>query len=354
MNWLTDEHRSALHAVRADIRRILGQELAGVRECALIDFPDHGNVGDSLIWLGELGALAELGIAVKYVCTVHDYNRTALARALPQEGAILLHGGGNFGTLYVRHQQLRERILSDFPERRTIQLPQSIHFEPGDVLLRTQALVAKHKNLTLLVRDRRSFRFATDNFACATTLCPDMALMLNQLSAGPQPEVDYFVLARDDRERGSAWSEALAAQDPATCRSGDWLTQEAAEASISGATRVVRRLLRGVQAADAAWEPAYRQAALARMRRGVRTLSQGRVVLTDRLHAHVLCVLLGKPHVVLGDAYGKIRAFYEAYSSRLSPAPWCDSPADAFAAGARLIGSTGRGSPAAAYQKAHG
>jgi len=56
--------------------------------------------------------------------------------------------------------------------------------------------------------------------------------------------------------------------------------------------------------------------AVARVDRGLRLLAQGRVVVTDRLHGHILSDLLGIPHVVLDNEYGKIAAYLDAW-----PAP---------------------------------
>ena len=36
-------------------------------------------------------------------------------------------------------------------------------------------------------------------------------------------------------------------------------------------------------------------------------LSQARVIITDRLHVSVLCVLMGKPHVMINDKYKKVQ-----------------------------------------------
>lgn len=35
-------------------------------------------------------------------------------------------------------------------------------------------------------------------------------------------------------------------------------------------------------------------------------MSQGRVVITDRLHASVLSVLIGRPHVMINDKFKKV------------------------------------------------
>ncbi|HEX2412048.1 MAG TPA: polysaccharide pyruvyl transferase family protein [Solirubrobacteraceae bacterium] len=61
------------------------------------------------------------------------------------------------------------------------------------------------------------------------------------------------------------------------------------------------------------------------LRMGVDLLCSARVVVTDRLHAHVLCVLLGIPHVVTDNVSGKIRAFHDAWTLETPLAVWTDS-----------------------------
>ena len=53
-----------------------------------------------------------------------------------------------------------------------------------------------------------------------------------------------------------------------------------------------------------------RKAAEQHVARGRALLSQGRVVLTDRLHGHILCVLLDIPHVLLDNSHGKVSNFH--------------------------------------------
>ncbi|WP_276524270.1 polysaccharide pyruvyl transferase family protein, partial [Enterobacter hormaechei] len=43
-----------------------------------------------------------------------------------------------------------------------------------------------------------------------------------------------------------------------------------------------------------------------RVERGLRLLSRGERIVTDRLHGHILSLLLGIPHVVLDNDYGKL------------------------------------------------
>jgi pyruvyl transferase EpsO len=39
------------------------------------------------------------------------------------------------------------------------------------------------------------------------------------------------------------------------------------------------------------------------------------VVITDRLHAHILSLLLGIPNIILDNSYGKVRDFHETWTS---------------------------------------
>jgi pyruvyl transferase EpsO len=61
-------------------------------------------------------------------------------------------------------------------------------------------------------------------------------------------------------------------------------------------------------------------------------LSQGKVIVTDRLHAHILSLLLGIPHIVFDDQEeqcGKVRVFYETWTKGCDLTRWVDSPAEA-------------------------
>lgn len=48
----------------------------------------------------------------------------------------------------------------------------------------------------------------------------------------------------------------------------------------------------------------------------IKLLSKGSVVLTDRLHGHILSILIVKPHVIVDNSYGKISDFYQAWTFR--------------------------------------
>jgi pyruvyl transferase EpsO len=48
-------------------------------------------------------------------------------------------------------------------------------------------------------------------------------------------------------------------------------------------------------------------------------------VVTDRLHAHILCLLLGIPHAVLDNSYGKLTRFLDAWTGDIAGVHRADS-----------------------------
>src|SRR3546814_1476442 len=81
----------------------------------------------------------------------------------------------------------------------------------------------------------------------------------------------------------------------------------------------------------------YQMLAQWRLRRGISMLSQGRVIVTDRLHAHILSLLLDIPPVVLDNMYGKVSVFAAQWTE-----PYCgfyraSSQAEAFGLAPQLI-----------------
>ncbi|GGE95756.1 polysaccharide pyruvyl transferase family protein [Sphingomonas prati] len=255
---------------------------------ALVDFPDHANVGDSAIWLGELTMLRQVtGHDPCYVSTWHDFDADAFRRACP-DGTLFLHGGGNLGDIWVHHQQFREHILSTIRDRPIVQLPQSIHFRDPARADRFAALAGAHPDFVLYARDRRSLEFARQHLACPSQLAPDSAYALGRQARGA-PICDLLMLMRTDDER-----RGYAVPPTSDATVVDWLEDRPG-------------LPPGV-------DPAAREAqATARVDRGFRLLAQGRVVVTDRLHGHILADLLGIPHVALDNDYGKVAAYLDAW-----------------------------------------
>jgi pyruvyl transferase EpsO len=299
--------REVIARLGAEIEAALGPLLDG-GPVALVDYPDHANVGDSAIWLGETAFLRARGLSPSYVSALKNHDHDALAAALPQ-GTILLHGGGNFGTLWPAPQQFRLELLARFPDQPVIQLPQSLFFDDRAAVTACARAIERHGRFALLVRDRPSLDFARRHFPCEARLVPDMAFAIGPL-ARRRAVADLLCLLRTDHEKagpaGGAW--------PSGAIVADWLDDDRAALRRTAAGT---RLLSLFDRPAAARLRAYERRARSRLARGIALLSKGRVVVTDRLHGHILSTLLDIPHVALDNRYRKIGNFIDAWTADL-------------------------------------
>src|SRR5690606_32975830 len=215
--------------------------LAGAREVVIIDAPNQRNIGDSLIWEGELAYLRQLGVRVKYAADIRGYDPRDVRRKLPAGGVVLLHGGGNFGDLWQGHQKLRERVVQDLPDYRIVQLSQSIFFADANRAAQANSILSAHPNFIALIRDSLSMeRAATQLPDVKVMFCPDMALGYTPEStpASTLPEASVLAIARADHESASGLNDV-----PATWLNGvpfektDW-------AKVAGFSRQWKRARR--------------------------------------------------------------------------------------------------------------
>ncbi len=305
---MASQSRLALIArLQGAIHDCLKDRIPADEPVAILDFPDIRNCGDSAIWLGEMAYLAARhGKRPAYVSRMDDFSAGQLRRTMPT-GPIFIHGGGNFGDIWGAHQDFRERVLELFPDRTIIQFPQSIHYRsPGRVEQSARA-IARHRNFTLLVRDEESKAFAEKHFDCAVGLCPDMAFAIGPVEPAAA-EFPVLAMLRADREKAGDADLSAFPGLPVE----DWISES------SGSVRASKAV--GAAAALLSLKPAGLRlakldaAAHNRFRRGIRQISRGRAIVTDRLHVHICSLLIGRPHAVLDNSYGKVRRFMAAFS----------------------------------------
>lgn len=304
-----------------DLRRLardaVGRFAGGYSTCAYVDWPTHGNVGDSALWLAGKAALAAASVDVRYACSVGNLDDGEL-RLLVPDGPVLIAGGGNLGDVWPVHQLFRERVIESFAERPVVQLPQSVHFERPEALEHARRVFESHPRLNLLVRDGASLAACRHAFDVPVHLAPDLAFALDPLERTRVPNVDVLWLARTDRESVHP--------PPAATRLEvvDWVEPDRSRGRLNvRLERHARQLSpllgprRGAALRDAVRQREQDALARARLDRGVDLLCRGRVVVTDRLHGHILCCLLGIPHVLLDNSYGKVIALHETWTHGL-------------------------------------
>jgi exopolysaccharide biosynthesis predicted pyruvyltransferase EpsI len=309
-------HRAALEEVRAHLETTLAP-LLPAGPVAILDFQDSHNPGDAAIWVGAHRLVRRLGGRVTYVATLASFDAERCRRAT-DGGVVVLAGGGNFGDVWPAHQRHREAVFTALRDRPVVQLPQSLELRSDAARERARRAVAGHPDLHLLFRDRRSWETARDLFDANVVLSPDMAFELTDLPHGPATH-DLLAVARDDRERGDDLrSAALARGIEVMDWPGDRWQPRARTLAVFAATRMLGRADRSLAASrrlTAPRVPLYLAAATRRVMRASTLLSARHAVVTDRLHGHILCELLGVPHVALDPPNGKVSTLHDTWLS---------------------------------------
>ncbi|OQM74261.1 polysaccharide pyruvyl transferase family protein [Manganibacter manganicus] len=304
---MAESNLALIERLQASIHDCLKKHVAAAEPLAILDFPDIRNCGDSAIWLGEMAYLkARYGKRPAYVSRMDDFSAEDLEKTMPT-GPIFIHGGGNFGDIWEAHQDFREHVLERFPDRPVIQFPQSIHYQSTERIAQSARAIARHRNFTLLVRDEESRTFAEKHFDCAVDLCPDMAFAIGPVEPAGA-EFPVLAMLRSDREKTGNADLSAYPDIPVE----DWVSESVHSVRASKALGAASALLSlkpaGLRLAK------LDAAARNRFRRGIRQISRGRAIVTDRLHVHICSLLIGRPHAVLDNSYGKVRRFMAAFS----------------------------------------
>ncbi|OZC51001.1 hypothetical protein CH286_05530 [Rhodococcus sp. WWJCD1] len=285
------------------------------------------NVGDTMIWEGEEQYLRSIGKKVHYEADQARFDPNML-ETLADDAAVLLHGGGNFGDVWSEFQRFREDIVAKFPHRKIIQLPQTVRFSNKTGLDRANRIFGEHPDFVLMVRDRVSLETVRHGMPDVQVVyCPDMALGIESFSRpiNNRPELQCLVIARTDHEKAADLSFMDA---PKT----DWgLTGPAlVHWKLARIPGTVARRLQNRHTSRVAYPlllAGYNAMRRLNLASGVSMVNSAEIIVTDRLHVHVLCGLLGREHVVLDNNYGKIRSIFDDYTNNFSTAHFADNTA---------------------------
>ncbi len=282
--------------------------------CIYVDYPLHTNVGDLLINLGTEQFFKDhrLNIWRRY----NQYDFPSRIAGIQRDDVFLLHGGGNLGDLWEPYQSFRESILERYPENRVIFLPQTVHFESREREARSVKKMAGHRNLHVFARDYVSLDRLRNAGLERVSPAPDMA---HALFGVLKPTVvaapgSVLKLIRGDKEASQPPAEFLGS-DSATA---DWDHGTVAafrEVSHPFVLRAVKAIGRYGRPLDAHGLWYWHRDGL--IQDGVNLFSRYEIIVTNRLHAILLGLLLGKEVRAWDNSYGKLSAYYEAWLSNV-------------------------------------
>ena len=184
-------------------------------------------------------------------------------------------------------------------------MPQSVYFSNSSILDEFSRELKKYSNVTIVCRCNESLNIMKRARGPNTNLvlAPDMAFMIGDVEPVEEATYDVIFLSREGEKR------------PEYKAAGNFL-------------KSLRSRNISVLAVDwSAWSSNLRKGERIpspsvsqklpefRLEMAKRILSKGKIVLSDRMHAIILGMLMGKPVVALDNIYDKFGRVYDTFLS---------------------------------------
>ncbi len=204
---------------------------------------------------------------------------------------ILIHGGGNLGTLWFNVEVLTREIIKRNPRSKILMLPNTFYYEKSDwgeqEKQNSSKIYNNHRKLKIYAREKTSFE-AMRAIYRNVELVPDMVFRMNEGREGVTRKGCILCLRRDiERTRSKAVDEKL----------------HTVARGLFGPNVIERdmvvdhRIALGERSQELASQfDAFRHSEL---------------VITDRLHGMIFAVITGTPCIVINSKSPKVRGCYE-------------------------------------------
>lgn len=252
--------------------------------------PEHGNRGDQAISLAEVNYIS----AVMPECKIVTIPETEILQHLSclkkqvnkYNSLIIGHGGGNMGELYPFQEKLRLKMLKNLKNAKIVIFPQSIDYSgEGEFFRKSQKLYNSHKNLAVFTREDYSEKLRQKYFPnCKGGLVPDIVLSY-------KPELPDF-------ERNGILF----------CTRQDKEKNQQSERIISVLKNTAEKCGRKISYTDT-YSPDF-ACEYSKQLGGLNEIwtefKNAELVVTDRLHGMIFCVITGTPCIAVDNSTGKV------------------------------------------------
>lgn len=276
----------------------------------LLEVPYYTNIGDSLIWQGELDFLSSFPYKCKGMYSLETF---PFWKKIPDNSLVFFQGGGNFGDIWTKHHDFKINIIRKFPKCRFVFFPQTVWFNDESNLHSCADFLSKQSNVTICARDTRSYDILRKNFHNHILLVPDMAFCIDmsKWKKTSHPSCDLFLKRTDDEFKSTPYIERLTTI--LNMHVTDWPTMLN---ELDKETRIMHKLKYNLFAKYimADWY-AYKHYRKHLISVGVELLASHKRIYTTRLHTAILGVLMNKEVIFLDNNYGKNVTFFESWLS---------------------------------------
>lgn len=263
----------------------------------LMSVPQHGNLGDQAIVIGEEYIFHTLYPKHEIILIPSVFFLSRISKVfslgIKSNDIIFIHGGGNLGSLYLDEEKIHRDIIKKYKDNKIIFMPSSIFFHTDIIgsreLKKSQNIYNQAGDLIILTRDSISYNFAKKHFINARImLTPDTVTVLEEASfLMKEDEISIrsgvlFVM-RSDKEK--------VLSDILLNRLKKWLKEKNIKIIMSD-TIVDRNI--------------YNKNREIEVRKILDLFKQSKLVITDRFHGVIFSVLTHTPVVVFKSYDSKI------------------------------------------------
>jgi exopolysaccharide biosynthesis predicted pyruvyltransferase EpsI len=267
------------------------------RNVIYIDYPIHTNGGDLLIFLGTMAFFRNRKVNVLASYSCHNCDLTEIESLLTKykNTCIVLHGGGNFGDLYVNHQSLRTQIFTQFKDERILLFPQTAHYEAEQNLDKDRQLISTLTNAHFFARDQQTLDLF-NSMGVGCELCPDIAHELyGEFPSNSSKLGNTLNFIRQDKEKKTT--------DKHYENAVDWINL------LSWTDKkIMRVIVRWQKKSNSLSQLSFKLwywYADKIMKKLAIVFQQHETIITSRLHGHIFSCLLDRQNLVLDNIYGK-------------------------------------------------
>lgn len=269
------------------------QTPGGTPRLFFLDAASYNNLGDQAIAEAMSMFLQETCPSKEYVeISEMDFPRyfRSLQNTVCPQDILCLSGGGNMGNWYPKYEAIRRKVITSFPDNRIIVFPQTLDYEADSYgqreMARSAEVYNRHSQLTVCAREEKSFK-AMSAIYKHVILVPDIVFYLNQCFHEIQKERSYSVgicLRADDE---SVIKEEIR-----------WEFSKQMERQFSK--------VRTLSTMDERHQVIHKDSRRLLLENKLKQFSDCQVVVTDRLHGMIFCILTGTPCVAIDNRNGKV------------------------------------------------
>lgn len=301
-----------------ELRQIINQQLLPLinNDYIYVDLPYYENLGDTLIWEGTLNFMKQIPFKCLYSTNFEYYERPTLDKNV----VIVLQGGGNWGDLWVVHHEFRKRVIMDFPENPIVVLPQSVFYQDKANLKKDVEFYNLYTNVTICVRDKKSYDILSDSLNNQIRLVPDMAFFVNTSNYKLKSVVNNRILfaKRNDKEIRDDTDLSII---PTNAEIHDWPTLEVFPKYHKKLEKICRFFCKIDElfsintvsyVTDWYWKYIIRPY---NVKTAIRFVDNYSVIYSTRLHISILAILLNKKLYVLDNNYFKTKNYFDTWLS---------------------------------------